>query len=61
MKYFHFLMDFFGYNQVLIQLEYWHKIAFICPWGMFSYRKMSFGLNNDGTIFQWAMSTLFMT
>ena len=25
-----------------------HKIAFICPWGTFAYRKMPFGLKNAG-------------
>jgi hypothetical protein len=31
-------------------------MTFICPWGTFTYIKMSFGLKNARAIFQWAMS-----
>jgi hypothetical protein len=50
---------FSGYNQIQIKPEDQHKIAFICPWGTFAYRKMPFGLNNDGATFQRAMSFAF--
>jgi hypothetical protein len=54
------LMDgFFGYNQINIVLEDQHKIAFICPWGTFSYLKLPFGLKNAGATFQRAMSYAF--
>ena len=56
---FSFMDGFFGYNQISIRLEDQHKIAFICPWGTFAYRKMSFGLENAGATFQWAMSYAF--
>ena len=50
---------FSGYNQIDILPSYQHKIAFICPWGTFSYRKMPFGLKNVGVTFQCAMSYAF--
>jgi hypothetical protein len=43
---------FSGYNQIQIKLEDQHKTTFICPWGTFTYRKMPFGLKNDGATFQ---------
>jgi hypothetical protein len=55
-----FLSDgFSGYNQIQIKPEDQHKMAFICPWGTFTYRKMPFGLKNVGETFQWAMSFSF--
>jgi hypothetical protein len=51
--------DFLRYNQIQIKLEDQHKMAFICPWGTFAYRKMPFGLKNVGATFQWAMSFSF--
>jgi hypothetical protein len=41
---FSFMDGFFCYNQIEICLEDQHKMTFICPWGTFSYKKMSFGL-----------------
>jgi hypothetical protein len=43
------------YNQIESIPEDQHKIAFICPWGTFTYRKLPFGLKNVGTNFQQAM------
>ena len=51
--------NFFGYNQIHIKPEDQHKTAFICPWGMFAYQKMPFGLKNVGATFQWAMTLNF--
>jgi hypothetical protein len=54
------LMDgFFGYNQINITPEDQHKTSFICPWGTFYHRKLPFGLKNEGTTFQCAMSYAF--
>jgi hypothetical protein len=50
---------FFEYNQINIVPEDQHKMAFICPWGTFAYRKLPFGLMNAGTTFQCAMSYAF--
>jgi hypothetical protein len=53
-------MDGFSkYNQIEILLEDQHKMAFICPWGTFAYRKLPFVLKNVGATFQWAMSYAF--
>jgi hypothetical protein len=54
------LMDgFSGYNQINIAPEDQHKMAFICPWGTFTYRKLPFGLKNTGATFQCVMSYAF--
>jgi hypothetical protein len=49
---FYFMESFSRYNQIQIKPEDQHKMTFICPWGTFSYRKMSFGLKNVGATFQ---------
>ena len=56
---FSFMDGFSGYNQIQIKTEDQHKTAFICPWGTFTYKKMPFGLKNDGETFQWAMNFAF--
>ena len=56
---FSFMDGFSGYNQIQIKHEDQHKTAFICPWGTFSYKKMSFGLKNVGAMIEWAMSYAF--
>jgi hypothetical protein len=56
---FSFMDGFSGYNQIQIKPKDQHKTTFICPWGTFVYRKMPFGLKNDGETFQWAMSFSF--
>jgi hypothetical protein len=50
---------FFDYNQINIFPADQHKIAFICPWGTFAYRKLPFGLKSVGATFQCAMSYAF--
>ena len=49
---FSFMDSFFGYNQIQIKPEDQHKIAFIFPWGNFTYQKMPFVLKNSGATFQ---------
>jgi hypothetical protein len=56
---FSFMDGFSSYNQIEIHLEYQHNTTFICPWGTFTYRKMSFGLKNVGATFQVAMMFSF--
>ena len=56
---FSFMDGFSGYNKINILLADQPKIAFICPWGNFSYRKQPFGLKNAGSTFQRAMSYAF--
>jgi hypothetical protein len=50
-EYFSFMDGFLGYNQIQIKPKDQHKMAFICPWGTFVYRKIPFGLKNDGSTF----------
>jgi hypothetical protein len=50
---------FLGYNQIQIKPEDQQKTTFICSWGTFAYRKMTFGLKNAGATFQRAMSFAF--
>jgi hypothetical protein len=51
--------SFLGYNQIQIKPKDQHKTAFIFSWGIFTYRKMPFGLKNVGATFQQAMSFAF--
>ena len=44
---------FSGSNQIKIKLADQHKTVFICPWGIFAYRKMPFGLKITVATFQW--------
>ena len=50
---------FSGYNQIQIKPEDQHKMAFICPWGTFAYKKILFGLKNTGATFQQAINFAF--
>jgi hypothetical protein len=50
---------FSGYNQIQIHPANQYKTRFTTPWGTFSYHVMSFGLNNVGATFQWAMTYIF--
>eukprot|EP00253_Pinus_taeda_P032218 PITA_32218 len=54
-----FMDGFSGYNQINIVPTDQHKKAFICPWGIFAYKKIPFGLNNVGATFQRPMSYAF--
>ena len=53
---FSFMDGFYGYNQIEILPSDQHKMTFICLWGTFAYQKFPFGLNNDGSTFQRALS-----
>jgi hypothetical protein len=54
------LMDSFSrYNQINILPMDQHKTSFICPWGIFAYQKLPFGLKNVGAMFQHPMSYAF--
>jgi len=48
---FSFMDGFSGYNQVKISPADQHKMAFIYPWGTFSYKKLHFGLKIVGATF----------
>ena len=52
---FSFIYGFSRYNQIQIKLEDKHKIAFICPWGTFAYKKFLLDWKMQGIPFngQW--------
>jgi len=50
-EYYCFLNGYSGYNQLLIAHEDQEKMTFTCPFGMFAYRRMPFGLYNNPAIF----------
>ncbi|GKF77795.1 hypothetical protein Tco_0230265 [Tanacetum coccineum] len=45
-EYYCFLDAFLGYIQILINPRDQEKTTFMCPYGMFAYRRMPFGLCN---------------
>jgi len=47
-----FLDGYLGYNQISVNPEDKEKTTFTCPFGVFAYRKMPFGLCNTPTTFQ---------
>lgn len=48
-----------AYNQVRINPEDQHKTAFSSPWGLFKFKKMSFGFDNAPANFQLFMGNIF--
>ncbi|GJY58115.1 reverse transcriptase domain-containing protein, partial [Tanacetum coccineum] len=48
-----------GFFQIPIALEDQEKKTFTCPYGMFAYRRMLFGLCNAPMTFQRCMATVF--
>ena len=58
-EYYCFLDGYLGYNQITISLEDQEKTTFTCPYGMFSFRRMPFGLCNASGTFQCCMMAIF--
>ena len=58
--YYCFLDAFSGYFQIAIAPEDQKKPTFICPFGTFAYRRMSFSLCNIPTTFQRCMVSIFL-
>ena len=58
-KYYCFLDGYSGYNQIQIAPEDQEKIAFTCPYGVFAYKRMPFGLCNAPSTFQRCMNAIF--
>ena len=54
-----FLDGYSGYNQITISLEDQEKTTFTCPYGIFSFRQMPFGLCNAPATFQHCMMVIF--
>ncbi|GJW26076.1 reverse transcriptase domain-containing protein [Tanacetum coccineum] len=58
-EYYFFLDGFSGYFQIPIDPKDQEKTTFTCPYGMFAYRRMPFGLCNAPGTFQRCMMAIF--
>ncbi|GJX83653.1 reverse transcriptase domain-containing protein, partial [Tanacetum coccineum] len=58
-EYYCFLDGFSGYFQIPIDPQDQEKTTFTCPYGMFAYRRMPFGLCNAPGTFQRCMMAIF--
>ncbi|GKF42633.1 reverse transcriptase domain-containing protein [Tanacetum coccineum] len=58
-EYYCFLDGFSGYFQIPIDPNDQEKTTFTCPYGMFTYRRMPFGLCNAPGTFQRCMMAIF--
>nr|GFB33949.1 reverse transcriptase domain-containing protein [Tanacetum cinerariifolium] len=58
-EYYCFLDGFLGYFQISIDPQHQDKTTFTCPYGMFAYRSMPFGLCNASGMFQRWMMAIF--
>ena len=54
-----FLDGYLGYNQIVVHPDDQEKTRFTCPFGIFAFRQMPFGLCNAPATFQWRMMTIF--
>ena len=50
-KFYSFINEFHGYNQVPIAKEDQKKTTFVCKFVSFTYKVMPFGLKNAPTVF----------
>nr|GEV34189.1 reverse transcriptase domain-containing protein [Tanacetum cinerariifolium] len=58
-EYYCFLDGFSGYFQILVDPKDQEKTTFTCPYGMFAYRRMPFGLCNAPGTLQRCMMAIF--
>ena len=54
-----FLDGYSGYNQIAVDPQDQEKTTFTCPFGVFAYHRMSFGLCNAPATFQRCMMAIF--
>ena len=57
--YYCFLDGYSGYNQIIVDPEDQEKMTFTCLFGVFAYKRMSFGLCNAPATFQRCMLAIF--
>ena len=55
-----FLDGYYGYNQIAIAPKDQENTTFTCPYGAFSFIRMSFGLCNDHATFQKYLMSIFL-
>jgi hypothetical protein len=56
-----FLDAYSGYHQISIAIDDEEKIAFIIPFGIFCYTKMTFDLKNGGATYQKGIQIILET
>ena len=58
-SYFCYLDRYSGYHQIPTHPDDQNKTTFTCPYGMFAYKRMSFGLCNAPALFQRCIMAIF--